>query len=202
MPTATPEGDSRIIQIIAMKRKEPVVAGAEELAATSDEHRVRSGYLREMRPGRLFARSIEASAEINAPIEQVWAILTDFAAYPQWNPFTVSVDTRFEPGRPVIMEVALMPPKTMRQVEFINVIEAPRRIAWGYVMGHASILQANRYQILEPLAEGRCRYRTVDYFSGTMVPLMMATMGDRVKAGFEGVARGLKARAESMDYAD
>lgn len=174
------------------------MASDSEAVGTSDAHRIRSEYLQEMRPGRLFARSIEASADIDAPIEQVWQILTDFESYPDWNPFTVSVETRFEPGRPVIMEVALMPPKTMRQVEFINVIEAPRRIAWGYVMGHRSILQANRYQILEPLAEGRCRYRTVDYFSGTMVPLMMATMGNKVKAGFEGVARGLKARAESL----
>lgn len=174
------------------------MARANEVVGKSDEHRVRAEYLQEMRPGRLFARSIEASAEVDAPIEKVWAILTDFEAYPQWNPFTLSVDTRFEPGRPVIMEVALMPPKTMRQVEFINLIEAPRRIAWGYVMGHASILQANRYQVLEPLADGRCRYRTVDYFSGAMVPLMMATMGSKVRAGFEGVARALKDRAESL----
>ena len=170
--------------------------------AKSDAHRIRPEYLQEMRPGRLFARSIEASADIDAPIDHVWAILTDFESYSEWNPFTVAVDTCFEPGRPVIMDVALMPPKTMRQVEFINVIEAPRRIAWGYVMGHASILQANRYQLLEPLAGDRCRYRTVDYFSGSMVPLMMATMGKKVKAGFEGVARGLKARAEAQLSAD
>lgn len=173
------------------------MADAKSVDQTQDAHSVRGEYLQEMRPGRWFARRIEASADIDAPIEHVWSILTDFECYPQWNPFTVSIDTRFEIGRPVIMEVALMPPKTMRQVEFINVIEAPRRIAWGYVMGHRSILQANRYQCLEPLENGRCRYRTVDYFSGSLVPLMMATMGSKVKAGFEGVARGLKTRAEA-----
>jgi hypothetical protein len=30
---------------------------------------------------------IRSQIEIDAPAERVWGILTDFAAFPQWNPF-------------------------------------------------------------------------------------------------------------------
>ena len=53
-------------------------------------------------------RLIRTETEIEAPPEAVWAVLTDFAAYPSWNPFiteaagTLAVDEvltlRLEPG--------------------------------------------------------------------------------------------------------
>ena len=30
---------------------------------------------------------VERSVDIAAPAEQVWSVLTDFAAHPEWNPF-------------------------------------------------------------------------------------------------------------------
>jgi uncharacterized membrane protein len=32
-------------------------------------------------------KEIHTEIEINAPAEKVWRVLTDFAAYPEWNPF-------------------------------------------------------------------------------------------------------------------
>ena len=36
-------------------------------------------------------RQISTEIEINAPVETVWSILTDFDKYPDWNPFVKSV---------------------------------------------------------------------------------------------------------------
>ena len=37
-------------------------------------------------------REIRAETVIAAPPEAVWRVLTDFAAYPDWNPFIRSIE--------------------------------------------------------------------------------------------------------------
>ena len=36
-------------------------------------------------------RRIDTETLIQAPPQRVWSVLTDFAAYSQWNPFIVSI---------------------------------------------------------------------------------------------------------------
>lgn len=136
------------------------------------------------------------SVEIDAPIERAWEILIDFERYGEWNPFTPSVATDFEIGSPVELCVR-MGPWRLKQVERIEAIEPPHLIAWSTTMGHRFLISALREQRLEAVGKGRCRYRTKDDFSGLLIPLVMLLFGGFVRRGFNDVARGLKARAET-----
>jgi len=41
---------------------------------------------------------IETNIEINAPVGRVWALLTDFAGMPSWNPFIKSISGNLAQG--------------------------------------------------------------------------------------------------------
>jgi uncharacterized protein YndB with AHSA1/START domain len=51
-------------------------------------------------------RRIETSIEIEAPPEQVWAILTDFAGMAAWNPFIRSVSGALATGSRLSVHIA------------------------------------------------------------------------------------------------
>jgi hypothetical protein len=148
--------------------------------------------------GRIFPFAPEASVEIDAPIDVVWAVLTDFDAYREWNRFTPSVLCSGEPGTPVVMDVRLPGTRPRRQVEVLNVFEAPRRLAWGMHLLAAPLLVANRYQLLDPLGPSRTRYRSVDYLSGLLAPLVRLLYAEAMRTGFALAAEGLKRRCEEV----
>ena len=43
-------------------------------------------------------RQLEATTEIDAPPPEVWAVLTDFDRYPDWNPFIRAIVGDCEAG--------------------------------------------------------------------------------------------------------
>jgi uncharacterized membrane protein len=60
---------------------------------------------------------VETVVEITAPSSRVWGVLTDFSAYPEWNPFIRSVEGPLEAGRS--LRVLIQPPggKAMRSAQ-------------------------------------------------------------------------------------
>ena len=71
-----------------------------------------------------------AERVLDASPEEVWAVLTDFAAYPDWNPFTPEVAMgRFEVGAKVSMLVRLAG-RSQRQKAKLTEFVPGQRFAW------------------------------------------------------------------------
>ena len=49
--------------------------------------------------------SYEQTVKIDAPIEKVWQVLSNFEHYEQWNPFTPKVELSKVIGEPVYLHV-------------------------------------------------------------------------------------------------
>jgi hypothetical protein len=141
-------------------------------------------------------KSITAEIEIDAPVERVWNILVDLDSYPQWNPFTVRVDSTLEVGSTVDLYVRMKPNKEIVQREIVTVVEPNKKLSWGLTMGAKFLLFTDRYQVLEALGPNKTRYFTSDDFSGVLTPLVMMLYGKHIKRGFDGIAAALKERAE------
>lgn len=150
-----------------------------------------------------FRHAIRAEIEIEAPIAQVWSVLRDIPNYAKWNPFTPRIDTTLVLGTPVILHVAMKKGKPLLvQKETMSRYEEGRLMAWGDVMGTASLLRFERVQELTALGPSRTRYFTEDAFSGLLLPIVMRLYGHHIQRGFLETAEALKGHVERGQKAD
>ncbi|PLW66706.1 SRPBCC domain-containing protein [Pseudohalioglobus lutimaris] len=134
---------------------------------------------------------------IAAPAQLVWDVLVDFARYPQWNQFCPSIEATLEVGSPVVMKVDLGQ-GLQDQVEYITLLEPPRKITWSMENNPGDPIHADRSQVVEPVDEDHCTYVTYDIFSGEAAQQMVEMLGAPVEQGFKLCAQNLKARAEAL----
>ena len=135
---------------------------------------------------------------INAPAETVWEVLTDFAKYPDWNPFTVRAESSLEIGAPV--DLYIPRGKSMMKQSFVlEVFDPPREIAWRLPkMLHKSVFNAYRTQKVVPVDAERCTYQTSDTFDGWIAGKLYSSQGDWVRRNFNKLATALKERCEAQ----
>jgi hypothetical protein len=149
-----------------------------------------------------------ASASIDAPIETVWDVMLDTAAYGEWNPFVERLESPQPPseGDPIVLHVRWANGKTARSPERIVSIEPPTRDSEGVATACLSyvyegipsklgLVKGVRHQRLRQAPGGPTTYDTVELFSG---PLVRFAGPDRVAEGFARHAVGLKRRAEEL----
>lgn len=140
-------------------------------------------------------RTIDTMIEIEAPPDRVWRIFADTAAWPEWNPFIRRLEGAFEPG--AVLEVTIQPPGrgAMRLKPRVIEAEPGRRLCWRGRLGVRGIFDGEHSFAIEPLAEGRTRFRHCEAFSGLLVPLVGGILVD-TRRGFEAMNEALKARAK------
>jgi uncharacterized protein YndB with AHSA1/START domain len=138
------------------------------------------------------------TVEIAAPPDVVWAVLTDYSRYPEWNPFTVRVETAFEVGSVIDLYLpdSRRPGHLLLNRECIRAIDAPHYLRYD-TDGAQPGMHAVREQWVTDLGGGRSSYRTTDLFSGQHARQAFEAMGPWVKAGFDAVCLTLKGRCES-----
>lgn len=151
--------------------------------------------------GRHVVESIRV--EIDAPATFVWDVLVDYPRYPDWNPYTVKVETTLAVGHPIDLHLPHPDgsPGTFVNREYIRVVDPPCHLRYDTADELPGIF-AVRDQWIEPLGRTRCGYHTTDAFTGEHAAAVMENAGTWVKAGFDAVALALKARAEHLWHPD
>ena len=139
------------------------------------------------------------TVEIDAPAELVWSVLVDYARYPEWNPFTVKVETTLEIGTKIDLYLPdpAKPGETFLNREWVRAVDAPSYLRYD-TGEEIPGMHAVREQWVTDLGGGRSSYRTTDLFSGEIATYVHEQQGAWVKAGFDSVCAALKARAESL----
>jgi len=142
---------------------------------------------------------LTTSVEIEAPPETVWSVLTDFAAYPEWNPRT-RITGIPEAGERLVVEpgpdaagIPTFRPRVLRA-------DPPRELRW---LGHLyvrGLFDGEHVFAIEDLGDGRSRFVQSETFGGVLARPLMWLYGEETKTGFEVVNAALKARAERIEH--
>lgn len=135
---------------------------------------------------------VRTEVNIAAPPSKVWSVLTDGAAYHEWNPFIVAMK-----GKPVVGETLenTMQPEGGSAMTFrptVLVADEGREFRWLGRLFVPRIFDGEHYFLLEQTAEGT-RLVHGETFTGV---LLWAIDTNRFRADFERMNAALKARAE------
>lgn len=138
---------------------------------------------------------ISGTISIEAPAERVWAILTDFGAYAQWNPFLEQAS-----GSAVVgsrLTIRFHPPGSRATTLRPSVLSADpgRELIWRGRVLLPGLLDAVHRLTIKPEELSRVRFTQHETFSGLLLPLFGGTLrnGER---GIAAMNQALKARAE------
>ncbi|MFD9790174.1 SRPBCC family protein [Streptomyces sp. NPDC059070] len=136
---------------------------------------------------------VSAQARLEAPVEKVWARLTDFTSYGEWN----ATHTGFPRGGPAKLEAGATYTENMKLMGF------PAEVTWtveefeaGRLLGirgkgPMGVLVGNRY-LLTP--EGNATLVRIEgEFTGAAVSLMAGKLKDSATAALDESLRRLGA---------
>jgi hypothetical protein len=140
---------------------------------------------------------LHTEIEIAAPAETVWRILSDLAAYPQWNPFLVRVSGELAVG--ARLEVTFAPPggKPMTMRPTLLRLDPGRGFTWlGRLAGVPKLFDGEHSFEIIPIDEGRVRFVQSETFGGILLPFLRKMLDTSTRAGFEASNAAIAARAE------
>ena len=141
---------------------------------------------------------IETQITIEAPAERVWAILTDFAKFPEWNPFIRSIVGSPKAGSRIKVQIAPAGQSAMSFEPTVLVAEPGRELRWLGTFMTRAVFAGEHSFVLETLSPGSTGLVHSGRFTGLMVPLIMSgKMLAATKQGFVAMNEALKKRAEA-----
>jgi len=138
---------------------------------------------------------LQTETLIHAAPEIVWAVLMDFPAYPDWNPFIVAISGKPVPGE--TLSVTMRPPGGKPQSFSPKVLraDAPVAFIWRGSLPIPGLFTGEHSFQLTREGDGT-RLRHSESFSGLLVPFLQKVLV-RTEEGFNKMNAALKARAEA-----
>jgi hypothetical protein len=146
-------------------------------------------------------RTIRSTIEIRAPLDATWQVLTDFAAYPEWNPHVRRIRGRPQRGARIAIESHPPGGHAIVMHPLIVTWDPPHELRWQGTFLAGRLFTGEHGFRLDELAPDRLRFTQDENFSGLLVPAYAWLRLARTRQGFEQMNEALRERAESLGRA-
>lgn len=139
---------------------------------------------------KTFSRETSISTNIQADSGIVWALLTNAADIPRWNPTVVSIQGEIKLGGNIELKSTLDEKRTFKLK--VKEFEPEKRLAWGDNMG-------NRVYSIEKHNAGGVTFTMTEKIGGPLFPLFAKHIPS-FDESFEQFAAALKKEAEAIQH--
>lgn len=141
--------------------------------------------------------TIKTFVDISATAETVWRILTDFPAYPKWNPIIREIVGHAREKATLRLRMHL-PHAGVRKLKVVVTRAIPAaELRWRGRRFIQGIFDGEHAFIIVPHGLKGVRLIQREHFSGLLVPLILPFVSTKTTAAFEVLNQALKKFAES-----
>jgi hypothetical protein len=154
------------------------------------------------RKGNAIMKELNNELEIHASAEQVWGILTDFASFPEWNPFIHRLSGQAQAGNRLDMRIQPSGARSVTSRPTVLKAEPNSELRWREQFIVPGMLDVEHVFIIEPLGTNHVRFTQREISTGLLVSLRPQRHNTDVRRGFREMNKALKLRAEQRQAAD
>jgi hypothetical protein len=140
---------------------------------------------------------IETTVHLDARANEVWAVLTDFPAYGEWNPFITAISGLLAEDERLEVRFTQAGGKTVTFRPRVLRVSPARQIRWLGKLGPGGLFDGEHYFVLEPQQDGTTMLTHGERFTGILVPLMGKTINE-TEGGFTSMNDALAARLKEV----
>ena len=142
-------------------------------------------------------KTIQTSIIIDSPIQNVWAILTNFSEYANWNPLIQTIEGTPIVGNKIKATLVLEGKKPMLFEPEILVFDSQKELRW---LGHLfvkGLFDGEHYFEVKTLDDGKTMFKQGEKFTGLLSSAIYSLIGEKTKNGFISMNEALKQQAEN-----
>ena len=137
-------------------------------------------------------RELRTEIEFDGTPEEVWAVLADLRAYPEWNPFIEKIDGELRVGGKLDVTLQPVDERGITLHPTVLAVEPGRELRWlGHLMVPGIFDGEHHFQI-EEAGQDRVRFTQSERFGGILLPLLWKKLRDG------GTAKGFRAMNEAL----
>ncbi|WP_433166987.1 SRPBCC family protein [Kribbella sp. CA-247076] len=132
---------------------------------------------------------------MDASPEQVWKVLADRAAYPEWNPFIISSTGELTSGGTITNVLRDTKGKETTFSPELLVVEPNKELRWIGKVPPGAVFDGEHSFRLEALPDGSTRLIHEETFRGAAVPFTRSMLRKTIEPQFVAMNHALAARA-------
>jgi hypothetical protein len=142
-------------------------------------------------------KDLTTEIEIKSTPQAVWAILTDFAHYPQWNPIIRKIVGELSLGNKLEIHLTTVGGKSRIYHPKITKIIPNQELRWTGKFFLSQIFSGERIFLIEQVSYDKINFLNREIFSGIGIKLAPQKMENDIFMSFKKMNEALKKTAEN-----